>query len=277
MARRSDGAVPRCSRLLTSPDEHPQLREEDCEVSGVLADLVRTLAGPTDEIGHLHFVLRDRLLVTARRKSLQGADAARTDLEGGYKVLSPHLLFDHIIACSADGFDDIVERLTRELDRVEDRLLMDAITDERQRLGRVRHTAVRLQRPLSGLRRTMTRLRSRPRLSDGRESSGVILSQRLETIEHDLGTVQDRARLMQDEINAKIAAETNRQLFTLSILTALFVPATLMTGLFGMNVKDLPFTESDSGFWWALATGVAASLAVCFVLWRDGVLRRGPR
>ena len=108
-------------------------------------------------------------------------------------------------------------------------------------LGRVRHTAIRLQRPLSGLRRTTHRVRRRRVGQKAAKSPARVLSQRLETLEHDLGTVQDRARLMQDEINAKIAAETNRQSLRCPILTALFVPATLVTGLFGMNVKNLPF------------------------------------
>jgi Mg2+ and Co2+ transporter CorA len=260
-------------QLLTSPDEHPHVFEREGEVFGVYTDLVHDLSGPTEEICGLHFLLKERLLLTARRRSLQGPDSARAALEGGLKIASPPTLFDYIIACSADGFDEIVERLTGDLDKVEDQLILDVITDEQQRLGQVRRTAVRLHRPLAGLRRTMHRMRSRASFGESKFAA-ALLSQRLETSEHDLDTIQARARLMQDEINAKIGTETNRQVFTLSILTALFVPATLVTGLFGMNVSGLPFTDGTSGFQLALASSVAASLAVCFILWKFGVLRR---
>jgi zinc transporter len=46
----------------------------------------------------------------------------------------------------------------------------------------------------------------------------------------------------------------------LSILTGFLLPPTLVTGIFGMNTKDLPFQNIDAGTWWAasLAIGVTA-------------------
>jgi Mg2+ and Co2+ transporter CorA len=99
------------------------------------------------------------------------------------------------------------------------------------------------------------------------------IMQQLEMLESDLATVQDRARLLQDEINLKIASQTNRQLFILSVLTALFVPATLVTGLFGMNVEGMPFADSVNGFWWALLVTLISSLSVCLLLVKAGALR----
>ena len=96
-------------------------------------------------------------------------------------------------------------------------------------------------------------------------------------LEGDLATVQDRARLLQDEINLKIASQTNSQLFILSVLTALFVPATLVTGLFGMNVGGMPFTESTDGFWWGLLVSLISSLFVCLLLVKAGAIRRHNR
>ncbi len=52
--------------------------------------------------------------------------------------------------------------------------------------------------------------------------------------------MQERARLLQDEIAALSANRTNRQLYVLALLTALFLPATFITGLFGINVKACP-------------------------------------
>ena len=95
---------------------------------------------------------------------------------------------------------------------------------------------------------------------DLRDAAGRI-AQRLEFIYQEVHTSQDRARLLQDEVSSFLANETNRQLYILSLLTALFLPATLVTGLFGMNVKGIPFAEEDAGFWTALLlTGAAASL-----------------
>lgn len=259
--------------VLTSRDEHAYLRDDGSCLTGMVADLVRNVRGPTEEIAYLHFALTDRLLITSRRHPLQGADATRSAVENGMRMSTPGELFSAMIANSADGFDELVDRLTIDLDRIEDRVLKEELSDERQRLSRARHTAVRLQRPLTGLRRTLRRVRRPTHEVSVTEFDPTSIMQQLEMLESDLATVQDRARLLQDEINLKIASQTNRQLFILSVLTALFVPATLVTGLFGMNVRGMPFGESENGFWWGLLVSLLSSLFVCALLVRAGALR----
>ena len=84
--------------------------------------------------------------------------------------------------------------------------------------------------------------------------------------------VQDRARLLQDEIAARSASRTNRQLYVLSLLTALFLPATFITGLFGINVKGLPWVESDLGAEFVALSCIAAAVLTLILLRRRGVI-----
>lgn len=63
-----------------------------------------------------------------------------------------------------------------------------------------------------------------------------------------------------------MAEETNRHLHFLSVVTALFLPATLVTGVFGMNVKGLPLLEPSGGFIWAVALMVGSVLGVYVLL-----------
>ena len=84
------------------------------------------------------------------------------------------------------------------------------------------------------------------------------LAQKLDSIDHEVGSLHERARLLLDEAAAKVSALTNRRLFTLSILTACLLPPTLVTGFFGMNTKDMPFQNTDGGTWLALLVAFAA-------------------
>jgi zinc transporter len=68
----------------------------------------------------------------------------------------------------------------------------------------------------------------------------------------DLEAIQDRARLLQDEIAARIANATNRNLYVVSLLTAVFLPITLISGIFGMNVGGLPWETQSTGFIWVI-------------------------
>ena len=55
-------------------------------------------------------------------------------------------------------------------------------------------------------------------------------------------------------------------------MTALFLPATLIAGLWGMNVKGVPFSDGENGFWWASALAVASSIAVYLTIRRLSVI-----
>jgi zinc transporter len=100
------------------------------------------------------------------------------------------------------------------------------------------------------------------------------LSQRLDGIDHDIVVLRDRAHLLQEEITMHIAEATNRNLHVLAIATLLFLPATVLTGVYGMNVKGIPFTEHESGFPWVFGLLVASTVLAYYVLKRLGLLNR---
>jgi zinc transporter len=69
----------------------------------------------------------------------------------------------------------------------------------------------------------------------------------------------ERAKLLQDEIAALLSEDINRKLLWLAIMSALLMPATLLTGIFGMNVAGLPGTHDPASFW--IVIGVMAGCA----------------
>lgn len=140
----------------------------------------------------------------------------------------------------------------------------DDAAEDRQRIGRVRLQSVRVHRQLAQLRTIFSRLE--PRITAHNASVGVAiraLTQKLDAIDNEVGTLHERARMLLDELDAKLMAVTNRQLFTLSVLTACLLPPTLVTGFFGMNTKDMPFQTSDGGTWMAALVSLSACFA-CF-------------
>ena len=45
-------------------------------------------------------------------------------------------------------------------------------------------------------------------------------------------------------------------------MTAFLLPPTLVSGVFGMNVSDLPFTKEPGGFVWAMAILIGSAVLV---------------
>ena len=100
------------------------------------------------------------------------------------------------------------------------------------------------------------------------------LSQRLSGLDGDIGAVQSQLRLLREEIDLQAAQRTNTNLYVLSIMTALMLPATLITGIFGMNTGGLPLEHTPAGTLVAGIIAVAAAGGTYLLLRAMGLMRR---
>jgi zinc transporter len=212
-----------------------------------------------DALVRLRFVLSERLLISARRAPAHSVESNRRAIEAGKRFPTAISLLDAIVDQFADVIGHMAERLGGELDSVEDNVLHDEPADHRPRIGQVRSQAVRVHRQLQQLRGMFHRIESRLVMEKSPAAQPIgSLAQKLDGIDHEFGAVHERARLLLDEMAAKMTEITNRRLFTLSILTACLLPPTLVTGFFGMNTKEMPLQNTDGGAWLALLVAFAA-------------------
>ena len=101
-----------------------------------------------------------------------------------------------------------------------------------------------------------------PALSDPLE---VRVNDLVEHIQRVLG----HARRLESSVESAVqlhfsatAHRTNQIMRTLTVITAIFMPLNLITGIFGMNFEALPGIHSPSGFWWTLGTMALIALAL---------------
>jgi len=261
--------------LLLDTDDHLCLIAEDDTLMGVFADFRREFDHDTHDIARLKFALARRVLVTGRRQALQSVDEVRRALRGGHAFESGEALLEQLFDTFAAQVAAMTRDLAHQLEAIEDRVVDDAVDPEDLRVGPLRRTALRLSRQVGALRLHFSALVDNPERDLPEEVFAMTerVALRLASIARDVEAIQERARIIQEEAAAKSAAHMNRQLQTLSVLTALFMPATLVTGLFGMNTKGLPFDGSETGFWWAAVVGAIGSGAVYLVLKRIGIVK----
>jgi zinc transporter len=262
--------------MLVARDKRQQLHTSETCTYGVFSDLARHIGGSTDQLSQLRFFMTERLLISGRHRAVNSVEAARQALENGERRL-PHVaaLLELIVEHAADGIDHLTDELADQLDEIENSLTLKITADERRNIGRVRRTSVKVHRQIAGLRALFNRLEhlgpedARPqlRIATGR------LAQYLDSLDRDIVEIRDRAQGLQEEVSFAVAEETNRHLHFLSVVTALFLPATLVTGVFGMNVKGLPLLETSGGFIWAVALMVGSVFGVYALLRWVGVFK----
>lgn len=245
------------------PTHHHLSEVQNCIIAH-LTDFRREFDTDSTDTAWCRMLLTDRLLVTGRVKALQSAERMRRDIARGQKFSSPPDMFNAFIANFPDTLDSALHRLTDELEAIEDQVLDDRHRDERRRLTLVRREAAQLHRHMRAMRRALVVAeRGIASLPHGVQQ----VTTRLANLDQDFDSLESRARFFHDEIDAKLAAETNRQLYILSALTSAFLPPALVAGLFGMNMKWLPFTETEWGFWYVILLCLMSSAAVWLYLW----------
>ena len=258
--------------LFSAADEPLSLDVAEGVIHGVIADFQGELAEKTDIVGRVRFALGEHFVITGRRHPLQSVQDIRREIHRGLDVPHPGALIELI----ADRFCDAVLRLntrmTAELDQAEDHVVAEMVESERVRVVAVRRLALRLHRQLSALTdvfRDWAEIENEE-VSPALQFDADRLAARLDSLDHDILTVQDRAKLLQDEVAARLAEDTNRSLRALSIMTALLLPGSLVAGVFGMNTHGLPFLDTPGGFWFVMAIGGLATALFYWILRRVG-------
>ncbi len=246
------------------PASRQLLSGSDKILVGILSDFQREFSSDSTSHAWLHLICQSHLLVTGRVKAVQSAERLREDISRGRNFADPLSLCGAMISNYADCLDSVLNRLLTELEEIEDHVLQDRHHGERKRLMVMRRETAQLHRHMRALRRALTLAE---RTLDKLPQQLPTIINRLTNLDQDFESLERRARFFHDEIDAKLAAETNRQLYILSALTALFLPPTLVAGLFGMNVKGIPWADAANGFWPALALCALSSVAVSLFLW----------
>lgn len=65
----------------------------------------------------------------------------------------------------------------------------------------------------------------------------------------DLKSWRERTRLIQDELGNSLSKRLDQKLYLLAVLTAIFLPLSFMTGLFGINLGGMPGANEPWAFW----------------------------
>lgn len=96
------------------------------------------------------------------------------------------------------------------------------------------------------------------------------MSRRAATLHAEGEQLQQRARLLQDELLAKLTDQSNQFLYVLSVMTAVLLPTNVITGLFGMNTEGLPFAGNLHGFWVVAFVALVISTIVYLLVRKIG-------
>jgi zinc transporter len=263
------------AELLLSHETHQRALIEGGVVACVIHDLERDFdVEDTARVGALRIVLAAGLIVTARHHPLRSADLIRARLERGAAIADPAAALDIVIDTIVGIASGVARQLSAAVQAAEDRFLDELDVPTTRDLIGIRRRLAQLHRLAEGMHDVMTRLERDDDLRDPLRSTIEKSAQRLSGLSGDIGGVQAQLRLLREELDLQAAQRTNTNLYVLSIMTALMLPATLITGLFGMNTGGMPLAHSPTGTFGATLLALGAAAGTYVLLRAMGLMRR---
>lgn len=160
--------------------------------------------------------------------------------------------------------DAVVDKLIDEADELEDAVLASAASELIPKLAVLRRVAIKLRRHIAPQREALNHFaleddpwmgpKDRNRLRDAAD--------RVTRFSEELDSVRERAAVIRDQMVDARAEQMNKSMLVLAVVTVVFAPMTLISGMFGMNVGGIPGNTDPEAFW-ALAL---AMIGLGFVL-----------
>ncbi|MDR3376412.1 MAG: CorA family divalent cation transporter [Ancalomicrobiaceae bacterium] len=273
---RLPGLDGRIAAAVVSRDRHLILSVMGGVLTGTMPGFLNDLTDEIREVGHFHFALTDRLLVTARRLPLQTMSAIRTEVASGRWFAQTIDLFAAVSASFERDLEEHLDRLTDEMDGIEEEIHEQRRGDQHGQLGSLRREIARIHRTLRTSARLFHRMDSRPEPTLPAPARAM-LEQRghhMAALDQDVILLQERARLLTDEISTRRQDQINQNLFILSLFTVVLMPPTLITGFFGMNTKDMFLQDVPGGTVYAAILVIASAALAGWLTLRHFGARR---
>lgn len=223
-------------------------------------------AEPDDMVSIRVWLERDRI-ITTRRRRLQTSGEIRDAIVAGEGPASPGEFLCLLVELLVDRIGEAVDELDEQIDAMEESAGERNIPELRHALSDLRRQTAHLRRFLAPQRDALDRLVRQPDPILAEPDNLAIREQadRVQRFIEDLDLIRERGLVSQEEFLARMAYQQGQRIFLLSVLSAIFMPLTFLTGLMGMNVGGIPGAGTAVGF--AVVSGIFIAVGVGLAFW----------
>lgn len=175
-----------------------------------------------------------------------------------------------LIALLIERMEPVLSELDDRLVDIEELVIEHPDKSERQEISAIRKEAITLRRYIAPQREVLNALRmqeiglfdikSKRRLQEAHDRTNRYVE--------DLDLQRERAQIIKDELSTALSDKLNKNLYVLSVVAAIFLPLTFITGLLGINVAGIPGADNPKAF------GIVMGILAVVVFTQISIFRR---
>lgn len=233
------------------------------------------LAGSSLELSQdqISLVLGSDFLLSFQERSTQIFEPIRQRLRNEHTSLRRYgvdMLAYSLIDAVVDSYFGLIERLNEEAESLEADILgrprpaaLEKIHQLKRCVSQLRRNLYPLREILGSLQRDSDRFfepEIRIYLRDVHDHTIHILES--------LDDLRDLSTSLLDVYLSTVSHRVNLEVRALTVVATIFMPATLIAGIFGMNFREMPWLQDAEGFGYALGLMAAIAVVMLGMFWR---------
>jgi zinc transporter len=211
------------------------------------------------------WAIKGRVFSVTRKPLIAIAEVEKMVERG--EVRDPGDLIAAFATAITSDLDPDVAGLGDQLDDCEEQLDAERVFELRRTVSKVRVAAIGYKRFLNPQRAALEKLAALPGdwLADDDRLHLSAAADRAARMAEELESIRERSALIHETLTDLRAEQLDTRGLVISIAAMVFLPLTFITGLYGMNVADLPYSQEPWAF--DAICGVCAALSAGVIIY----------
>ena len=245
---------------LLAEETRPRLQEINDGSLMILRGVNLNEGAEPEDMISIRIWVDEHRLITLRRRKLKAVVDIREKLLNGQGPQTIGALIAQLSLRLFERMEPIMIALDDRTDDIEERILDHADPKARSEIIALRKQAMILLRYIAPQKEAINQLRQSDQswltIQDKRRFQEAF--DRVTRYVEDLDAIRERAQIVKDELANALSDRLNKNLYILSVISAVFLPLGFLTGLMGINIGGMPGVDNPNAFW--LFTGALIAL-----------------
>lgn len=259
------------AELLTGDATRPRAFREGETLVATLRGINFNPGAEPEDMVSMQLWSDGRRLVTLRRVPLQTPRDTLSELDAGNGPVDAGALVTSLTEHMVHRMNAAIVDMNEEIDKLEELDMEDEDSDDMlAQIAAIRRNCLALQRHMGPQHVALEAIsRDAPQwfeAHDRREIAETVAL--LRRFLDDIDVSKESAVVLMDELRARSLAAAERTNYLLTIVAAIFLPLTFITGLLGINVGGMPGADDPQAFWVVVGLCAAIMAAQIALFWR---------
>ena len=204
---------------------------------------------PEDMIS-IRLFITPTLIISTRKRDLLTIKEIADNLKKGVGPKSSSEFLIELTYRIIERMEDIIDNIEDRADQLEENIINSSDLKYRNEILAIKRESIVLKRNLYPQKEAMNKL-YHDKITWINEYERIELreinDQLIRHIE-ELDTIKDKVTLIQEELSNMLSDQMNKKMYMLSIISAIFLPLTFLTGLLGINIDGIPGAKNENAF-----------------------------